>query len=70
MSDLSAAGGAEAVLEFFSGEYKVVRRGSFVRCAVTGTAIPLEDLRYWSAALGEAYATPDAMLSRHKETQE
>jgi hypothetical protein len=36
-----------------------------VRCAVTGVPIPLEELRYWSVDLQEAYASPEAVLQRH-----
>jgi hypothetical protein len=36
-----------------------------VRCAVTGVQIPLEELRYWSVDLQEAYATPEAVQQRH-----
>jgi hypothetical protein len=43
----------------------VVRPGAFVRCAVTGVPIPLEELKYWSVDLQEAYATPDVVLQRH-----
>ena len=39
--------------------------GAFVRCAVTGAAIPLEELKYWSVDRQEAYASPDAVLQRH-----
>jgi hypothetical protein len=35
-----------------------------VRCAVTGVAIPLEELRYWSVDLQEPYATPEAVAQR------
>jgi hypothetical protein len=31
---------------------------------VTGVSIPLEELRYWSVDLQEAYATPEAVLQR------
>jgi hypothetical protein len=41
-----------------------VRPGTFVRCAVTGVSIPLEELRYWSVDLQEAYATREAVLQR------
>ncbi|HEV7439679.1 MAG TPA: DUF2093 domain-containing protein, partial [Methylobacterium sp.] len=42
--------------------------GSFVRCAVTGEAITLDGLRYWSVKRQEAFATPEAALQRLKET--
>jgi hypothetical protein len=47
----------------------VVRPGGFVRCAVTGAPIPLEELKYWSVELQEAYATPEAVLQRYREKQ-
>jgi hypothetical protein len=43
----------------------VVRPGAFVRCAVTGVPIPLEELKYWSVDLQEAYASSEAVLQRH-----
>ncbi|HEY1961090.1 MAG TPA: DUF2093 domain-containing protein [Rhizomicrobium sp.] len=56
-----------AELEYLDGEYRVVRPGSFVICAVTSTRIPLEALRYWSVDLQEAYASPDIALQRFRE---
>jgi hypothetical protein len=41
-----------------------VRPGAFVRCAVTNVPIPLEELKYWSVELQEAYSTPEAVLQR------
>jgi hypothetical protein len=38
-----------------------------VRCAVTGVPIPLEELKYWSVDVQEAYATPEAVLQRQRE---
>jgi len=55
----------EAEVKYLDGDFRVVRPGAFVRCAVTGAAIPLEELRYWSVDLQEAYATPEAVLQRH-----
>ena len=54
----------EADVKYLDGDFRVVRPGSFVRCAVTGVPIPLEELRYWSVDLQEAYATPEAVLQR------
>ena len=58
----------EAVVEYGDGTMRVVKPGSFVRCAVTGEPIQLEALRYWSALRQEAYASPEAILQRLKET--
>ncbi|HEX3673122.1 MAG TPA: DUF2093 domain-containing protein [Rhizomicrobium sp.] len=57
-----------ADLEYLDGEYRVVRSGSFVICAVTGVSIPLEALRYWSVELQEAYASPAIATKRFQET--
>jgi hypothetical protein len=65
--DRSFMGAPEAEVRYMHGEYKVVRNGGFVRCAVTGHPIPLDDLKYWSVDLQEAYATPQAVLSRLRE---
>jgi hypothetical protein len=54
----------EAEVEYLDGEYRILRPGAFVRCAVTGVPIALEDLRYWDVDLQEAYAGPDAKLRR------
>ena len=56
--------GAEAQLQFLDGEYRVVRPGLFVVCAVTGARIALEELRYWSVDFQEAYASPSDSLAR------
>lgn len=56
-----------AELEYLDGEYRVVRAGSFVLCAVTGLQIPLDALRYWSVDLQEPYASPDIALRRFQE---
>lgn len=57
----------EARVRFLDGEFQVTSPGEYVRCAVTGEHIPLQDLRYWSVELQEAYATPEASLKRYRE---
>jgi len=57
-----------AELEYLDGEYRVIRPGSYVVCAVTGVHIPLEALRYWSVDLQEAYASPSVSLQRMQDT--
>jgi hypothetical protein len=56
----------EAEVKFLDGDFRVIRPGAFVRCAVTGVPIPLEELKYWSVDFQEAYATPEAVLSRQR----
>jgi hypothetical protein len=55
----------EAEIKYLDGDFRVIRPGAFVRCAVSGVPIPLEELRYWSVDHQEAYATPDAVMRRH-----
>jgi len=55
----------EAEVKYLDGDFRVVRPGAFVRCAVTGLPIPLEELRYWSFELQEAYVSPETVLQRH-----
>ncbi len=54
----------EALVEFRDGDFRVIRPGPFVRCAVTGVAIALDDLKYWDVDRNEAYASPQAKLQR------
>jgi hypothetical protein len=57
----------EAKLEFVDGEYRIIRPGAFVRCALTGEPIPLEELRYWSVDRQEAYSSPAASMKQECE---
>jgi hypothetical protein len=54
----------EAEIRYLDGDFRVVRPGAFVRCAVTGVVIPLEELKYWSVERQEPYASPEAVLQR------
>jgi hypothetical protein len=45
----------EAKLKYLDGEYVVMREGEFVRCAVTGDPIHIDNLRYWSVDRQLAY---------------
>jgi len=59
--------GTEARVQYLDGEYRVLRPGMFVTCAITGIPIPLEELRYWNVERQEAYATPEASMTRMAE---
>ena len=39
--------------------FRVLASGDHVICAVTGEKVSVDDLRYWSVARQEAYATAD-----------
>lgn len=57
----------EARISYGSSDFLILESGSFVRCAVTGERIPLEDLRYWSSDLQEAYKDGVASFTRWQE---
>ena len=63
--DRSSPMAGEAEVKYLDGDFRVVRPGAFVRCAVTGLPIPLEELKYWSVDHQEAYINPEAVLERH-----
>ncbi len=60
--------GGEARLRYLDGDFQVLVPGSFVRCAVTGLDIPLDELKYWSVPQQEAYVDAAAALRRYQET--
>ena len=61
---LMNSGSGEAKLHYGPSTFKVIRNGKFVRCAISGEAIPLEALCYWSAEHQEAYASPEIATRR------
>jgi hypothetical protein len=63
-------GGPEAKVRYGDNEFTIVRQGLFVRCAVTGEPITLDDLRYWNVDLQEAYRGPAEALQRWKQLNE
>ena len=63
MNKLERSGG-EAVVQYLDSNLRIVKPGAFVRCAVTGQQIPLDELKYWSVERQEAYASPEAVMSR------
>ena len=61
---LMSSGDGEAKLYYGPSAFKVLRGGKFVLCAVSGEAIQLEELRYWSAEYQEAYASCEIATKR------
>lgn len=60
---------SEARVRYLDGDYQVEEPGNFVRCAVTGQAIPLEELKYWSVELQEPYFDAETSFKRLLETR-
>lgn len=67
MNRFEGPGGRQAQLRYLDGDFQVLSPGSFVRCAVSGAAIPIDELRYWSVARQEAYAGVQLSLERELE---
>ncbi len=66
--DPSQPSNGEAEIRYLDGDFRVVRPGGFVRCAVTGASLAIEELKYWCVERQEAYASPEAVLQRFRET--
>ncbi len=54
--------GRAARLHFMGNHYRVLSGGDHVLCAATGVPIPLDELKYWSVARQEPYATARASV--------
>jgi hypothetical protein len=62
--------GKEAVVRYEANDFTLMQEGRFVRCAVTGEPISLDDLRYWNVGLQEAYRGPAEALARWRALNE
>lgn len=56
----------EAKIRYKDGDYQVIVGGHYVRCAVTGTPIPVDELKYWSVERQEPYVDAAASLKAHQ----
>ncbi|BDW98865.1 DUF2093 domain-containing protein [Maricaulis maris] len=54
----------EAILEFGDSDFIILKAGRFVRCAVTGDPIDLNELRYWNVDEQEAYR--DVLIAKQR----
>ncbi len=57
----------EAKIRFLDADFQVEAPGNFIRCAVSGTAIPLDELKYWSVSRQEAYVDANAAHARYEQ---
>jgi hypothetical protein len=67
MNRFEGPGAREARIRYLDGDFQVMSPGAFVRCAVTGESIPIDELKYWSVARQEPYANVAASLQREVE---
>jgi len=64
MNRFEGPGGREAGIRYLDGDFQVTSPGAFVRCAMTGETIALDELRYWSVARQEPYVSAAVSLER------
>ena len=67
LNKFGPSGHGEAQVQYLDGDFRVISPGTYVCCAVTDVRIPLDELKYWSVDLQEAYASPAAALQRFRE---
>lgn len=58
-----------AKLHFMPNNFRLLSGGDHVLCAVSGAKIMLEDLRYWSIARQEAYASAELSLKAEQDAK-
>ena len=63
---LMSNSGREARLHYMPGTFRMLSAGDHVLCAVTRQRIPLDELRYWSVARQEAYASAEISVEAEK----
>lgn len=64
---LMSARGRTARLQYLPNATRMLSPGDHVLCAVSGVAIPLDELRYWSVERQEAYASAALALAADRE---
>ena len=57
---LMSGSGKMARVRYLPGTFRLLSDGDHVLCAITGSRIPLHELRYWSVERQEAYADAEA----------
>jgi hypothetical protein len=62
-------GAREAKLRYEDADFSILAQGDYVRCAVSGQPIRLDELKYWSVARQEPYATAEIAFRRHLELE-
>ena len=56
---------SEAKLKYKQGFFEIISEGEYVTCAVSGKKILLNNLKYWSVDLQEAYYSPIEVAKKH-----
>ena len=57
-----------AKLEYLPNDFKVIKDGDHVICAVSGKQINLDELTYWNVDLQEAYFSYNEAFIKNEST--
>lgn len=69
MNRFEGPGAREARIRYLDGDFQVLSPGAYVRCAVTGESIPIDELKYWSVERQEPYASAEISLKRELQAR-
>ncbi|MEL7430386.1 MAG: DUF2093 domain-containing protein [Pseudomonadota bacterium] len=67
MNRFEGPGAGEAKVRYLDADFQILSAGTFVRCAVTGTPIPLDELKYWSVAKQQPYVDVEASIKAERQ---
>lgn len=67
LKQLDPLRGQPAKLKYREADFAVIVPGSHVVCAVTGKAIPLDELKYWSFERQEPYIDAHASMEAEQK---
>lgn len=56
----------EAKLRYLDADFQILQEGDYVRCAVSGDPIRIDNLRYWSVDRQEAYKSAKESFAANK----
>ena len=65
---LMTGGGTPARIHYMAGSFRVLSTGDHVLCAVTGSRIPLHELKYWSVERQEAYVDAESSFQAEQRS--
>ena len=67
MNRFEGPGAGEAKVRYLHADFQVISPGAYVRCAVTGAIIPLDELKYWNVERQEPYVDAPTSFERDLE---
>ena len=56
-----------AKIKYLPNNFQVIETGDYVKCAVTGKKIEIENLTYWNVELQEAYFSYKEAFEKREE---